>query len=272
MKLGVCLMYTGNESVEARFIRTSEMGFRYIQFICWKPELFTKENAEYIIELCRKYDIAISAFWCGWTGPKKWNFTEGPTTLGLVAGKYRRTRIKELCLGADFAEWLGVTDIVTHMGFIPENPSDKNFIPTCNAIKKVAEYMKEKGQNLLFESGQETPTAMLRCFETVNTGNLYVNLDTANLILYGKANPVDALDVIGTYVRNVHAKDGFYPTNGEKLGREVRLGDGKVDFPRFIARLKELGYDSHITIEREVGEGQARIDIAYAKEFLESLI
>lgn len=62
-------------------------------------------------------------------------------------------------------------------------------------MRTVAEHLKKNGQCLLFETGQETPVTMLRCFEAVGTDNLYVNLDTANLILYGKANPADALDV-----------------------------------------------------------------------------
>ena len=93
---------------------------------------------------------------------------------------------------------------------------------------------------------------MLRCFEKVGMDNLGVNLDTANVILYGKANPVDALDVFGKYVMNIHAKDGLYPTNGHDLGREVRIGDGKVDFQALFKKLHELGYDSYVTIEREI--------------------
>ena len=63
------------------------------------------------------------------------------------------------------------------------------------AVKAIAMNLKRNGQNLLFETGQETPVVLLRLFETVGTGNLYVNLDPANLILYGKGNPVDSLDV-----------------------------------------------------------------------------
>ena len=116
-----------------------------------------------------------------------------------------------------FAHKLGITDVVTHMGFIPENPYDPNFSSFCIAVRTVAEHLKKNGQCLLFETGQETPVTMLRCFEAVGTDNLYVNLDTANLILYGKANPADALDVFGKYVRNLHAKDGCYPTNGHEM-------------------------------------------------------
>jgi len=165
-----------------------------------------------------------------------------------------------------------VTDVVTHMGFIPENPYDPNFAPFCIAVRTVAQHLQANGQYLLFETGQETPVAMLRCFEAVGTDNLGVNLDTANLILYGKANPVDSLDVFGKYVRNIHAKDGFYPTNGHSLGKEVKLGTGKVDFPAFFRGLKALGYDSHVTIEYEVADDDHLQVILDSRDYLQKII
>lgn len=104
------------------------------------------------------------------------------------------------------------------------------------------------------------------------TVNLGVNLDTANVILYGRANPVDALDVFGKYVRNLHAKDGCYPTNGHDLGMETRIGEGKVDFNRLFEKLHEIGYDSYVTIEREIEGEEQNKDILYAKEYLENII
>ena len=65
-------------------------------------------------------------------------------------------RIENLCDGADFAHKLGITDVVTHMGFIPENPYDPNFSSFCIAVRTVAEHLKKNGQCLLFETGQET--------------------------------------------------------------------------------------------------------------------
>ena len=147
-------------------------------------------------------------------------------------------------------------------------------IAECVAVSAEKEYDRNAHQHqyLLFETGQETPVTMLRCFEQVGTDNLAVNLDTANLILYGKANPVDALDVFGKYVRNLHAKDGFYPTTGHDLGCEVRIGDGKVDFRALFRKLKELGYDSYVTIEREISGEQQEEDIRYAKAYLENIV
>lgn len=79
-------------------------------------------------------------------------------------------RIKNLCDGADFAHKLGIENIVTHMGFIPENPNAPEFAPFCVAVRQVAEHLKKNGQRLLFETGQETPVTMLRCFEKTGAG------------------------------------------------------------------------------------------------------
>ena len=130
---------------------------------------------------------------------------------------------------------------------------------------RCAEHLAANGQNLLFETGQETPVTMMRCFEKVGRDNLRVNLDTANLILYGKANPVDALEVFGKYVANLHAKDGLYPTNGHDLGKETPIGQGKVDFPALVRKLYDLDYHGYMTIEREIDGDQQIADIREAK-------
>lgn len=272
MKIGVCVNFDEIGGMSKKFKDLKSEGFDNCQLISWKPVLWTDENSEIIKKLTEENGITISAFWCGWEGPCVWNFYDGQITLGLVPPEYRTMRIKNLCDGADFAHKLGVKNVVTHMGFIPENPNDPQFAPFCVAVRQVAEHLKKNGQNLLFETGQETPVTMLRCFEKVGMDNLGVNLDTANVILYGKANPVDALDVFGKYVMNIHAKDGNYPTNGLDLGSEVRIGDGKVDFKALFKKLHELGYDSYVTIEREI-EGEQQIsDIRHAKKYLGDII
>jgi len=101
--------------------------------------------------------------------------------------------------------------------------------------------------------------------------NLGINLDPANLILYGKGNPIDALDVFGKYVRNIHAKDGLYPTDPMKLGKEAKVGTGRVRFPEFVRRLNEIGFSGEFIIEREIsGEQQAR-DILETIKYLQEL-
>ncbi len=270
MELGVFISL--EENVEERFKLLAENGFKTCQLNVWLPEFMTDEYAEKVLECTKKYDVRITACWCGWSGPAEWNFTEGPHTLGLVPVTYRHMRAEELKKKFDFAKKLGVTDVITHVGFLPEVPTTTEYQELICTLKDVAAYAKNNGQNFLFETGQETPVTLKRTIEDIGTGNLGINLDPANLICYGKANPVDALDVFGEYVRNIHGKDCLYPTNGYDLGKEVRLGDGKVNYPAFIKKLKEIGYDGPITIEREISGDEQTQDIIYAKELLEKLI
>ena len=271
MNVGIVITHT-KDNMEEKFSQAAAQGFHHCQMTSWDPDHWTDEDAEKIRGLCEKYDMEITAFWCGWAGPRTWNFIDGPETLGIVPLAYRGQRVQNLIDGAAYARKLGVTDVVTHMGFIPENMSDPNYPGVRAAVTEIARVLKSFGQNLLFETGQETPVVLLRLFEDVGTGNLYVNLDPANLILYGKANPVDSLQVFGKYVRGVHAKDGFYPTNGRELGREVKVGEGLVNFPRLLKGLKECGFDGSLTIEREISGPQQTADIKETQKYLTQLI
>jgi sugar phosphate isomerase/epimerase len=202
--------------------------------------------------------VSVCAFWSGVPGPAKWNFTQGPVTLGLVPPEHREQRSAALKKGADFAKRIHAKAVITHCGFIPENMTDPLYDGVVEAIRQVAEYCKSLGLEFWFETGQETPVVLLRTIERIGTGNLGINLDPANLLMYGKANPIDALDVFGQYVRNVHVKDGMYPTNGDELGQEVQVGRGKVRFPEFVERLKEIGFNGELIIEREIKEGREK--------------
>lgn len=271
MNVGIIIGHSG-EGMEAKFAHAAEQNFKHCQLVSWNPALWTEEKAEEIITLRDKYGVEITAFWCGWSGPTRWNFTEGPEMLGIVPVAFRAQRLQNLMDGAAFARRLGVQDVVTHMGFIPENLTDPNYPGVLAAVTVLAQELKRHNQNLLFETGQETPVVLLRLFESIGTGNLYVNLDPANLILYGKANPVDSLDVFGDYVRGVHAKDGLYPTNGRELGHEVKVGEGKANFPALLKGLKAHGFDGSLTIEREISGEQQTKDIQETQKYLQELI
>jgi sugar phosphate isomerase/epimerase len=99
----------------------------------------------------------------------------------------------------------------------------------------------------------------VRAIEAIGTGNCGINFDTANLILYGNGDALDALEMFGKYVLDTHIKDGLYPTDGKKLGREVKVGEGMANIPEVIKRLQSVGYKGNYIIEREIsGEEQTR--------------
>ena len=163
--------------------------------------------------------------------------------------------------------------VFNQWGYIPEVPSDSLYEPTVEAVREIASHCKGNGQMFLNETGQETPITLLRTIQDVGLDNVGVILDAANLVLYGKGNPLDALDVIGKYVRGVHAKGGFYPTDPRFIGKQVPAAQpSKVDWPRIIRRLKDLGYDGTVTIEPVTGEATQDQEIRSDKAYLEKLI
>lgn len=268
VNIGVLVNINKETNVVKEFEKIRDLQLQSCQVCFWDPALYTDEYAAQINMAVKQTGVQISAVWAGWTGPCFWNFYEGPITLGLVPHAYRHTRLQELLAASDFAEKINVTDIVTHVGFLPENPNDPDFMGVVAALKYLAGYMKNKNQFFLFETGQETPTTLVRTIECVGTGNLGINFDTANLILYGKSNSVDAANTFGKYVRNLHCKDGEFPTNGSELGVEKALGQGKANIAEVLKILKGCGYSGPLTIEREIHGDEQIKDIKAARDLL----
>jgi L-ribulose-5-phosphate 3-epimerase len=224
-------------------------------------------------QACTKYGVNVTSISEHNPGKRIFNFYEGPLTIGIIPAATREVRMRALKMSADIAVAVGVPAIHTHCGFIPEDPNDPIYPQAVAAVKELAGYCKERGISLLCETGQETPITLLRLIDDVGTGNVFVNLDVANLILYGKGNPVDAMEVIGPLVRGIHAKDGRFPTNPRELGLETAIGEGKVDFPKFFEQLRRVNYRGSMMIEREVGQEEERKrDVLKSKIFLENMI
>jgi sugar phosphate isomerase/epimerase len=225
-----------------------------------------------IREASSKYGIEITALMTLGSGRMVWTLRDGPHTIGLVPRDTRQSRIDALKKASDLAKACGLKAVHTHCGFIPEVPSDPLYRETVDAMHEVVSYCGQNGQTFLCETGQESPITLLRAIEDVGLSNIAVNLDVANLILYGKGEPVGALDVLGKYVRGMHAKDGLYPTDPYGLGEEVPIGRGKVRFAEVFRKLKELSYAGPVTIEREISGPRQQSDIRASKTYLEEVI
>jgi sugar phosphate isomerase/epimerase len=233
---------------------------------------FTSDLAGRLRQALDKHAIEATSLVVGGPGKEIWDFYQGPLTIGLAPRETRAARIAHIKKASDFAKQCGIPAVQTHCGFIPENPNDELYRETVMAMREVAAYCNSNGQNFRYETGQETPITLVRAIQDVGLDNQGVNFDLANLILYGKANPVDAIELLGPFVQGIHAKDGLWPTNPKELGEEVPIGRGKVDFPRIIKRLKELNYRGAVTIEREISGARQLEDVRAAKAYLEKLI
>jgi len=234
--------------------------------------VFQPNLAQSLVEARDKHGIELTSLVTGGPGEEVYDFYAGPRTIGLVPQETRSARIARLKSASDFAQQCGIPAVQTHCGFIPENPNDPVYRELIAAAKEVVAYCEHNGQNFRYETGQETPITLIRAIHDVGLENQGVNFDLANLILYGKANPVDAIELLAPFIQGIHAKDGLWPTNPRELGQEVPIGKGKVDFPRIISRLKELNYRGALTIEREVSGPKQLEDVRSEKTYLEKLV
>ena len=258
---------------EAVIARVKELGFNNC-FLSLDVYLgkYTKALAQQMGSLLEKYGVTPTTAEVVNPGKLVWDFADGPSTIGLVPPATRTARMDALKQTSDFAKMLGITQIQTHCGFIPEDPKDSLYEGTVLAIREVAKHCAGNGQKFLMETGQETPTTMSRAIHDVDQPNLGVGLDTANLILYGKANPVDAVTILGPHIHSIHAKDGKWPTDPMKLGDEVLIGTGDVNFQQVFSKLHAIGYTGAVTIERETSGPQQIADVKAEKRYLEHVL
>ena len=257
------------KDIDSTFKRINDLGFR-------SCELYTSsygiEMASPLQEAMKKYGIEVLALFTLGPGKTNWDFYAGQENIGLVSREFRRARIDALIQLSELAKLCNIKMIETHVGYIPENPNDSNYKETVVALKEVVTHCAGNDQVFLYHAGQETPTTLLRTIEDVGLENQGIGMDTANLIMYDRGHPVHALNIYGKYIKLVNCKDGLYPTDSRNLGKEVQIGEGQVNFPIFINKLKNIGYNGPVIIEREASrDKQWENDITQSRQFLQVL-
>ena len=192
-------------------------------------------------------------------------------TVGYVPRATREERERRTYEVADFARKLGIPGLATHIGCLPHDPSDPDYVEVLELVRRVCDRCAGNGQTFALETGQEPATALLGFLHAADRPNLGINFDPANMILYGSGEPMAALDALKDHVITVHCKDGTWPDTPGEWGAETPLGEGDVGMGRYVAALQGIGYRGPLTIEREiVGEAQ-REDIRHAIDLLNGL-
>jgi L-ribulose-5-phosphate 3-epimerase len=195
-------------------------------------------------------------------------------TVGLVPERTRAERMARTKRVADVANELGIKSVACHIGFVPHDPHHPSYAAIRDVARELCDHCGRHNQSFTLETGQEPAEVLLQFLADVNRPNLKINFDPANMILYGSGDPIEALRKLGQYVISVHCKDGDWPPKDDKtaLGKERALGTGSVDFPRFIATLKEIGYEGILSVEREEpDQTQRAADIRTAVKLLKTL-
>ena len=223
--------------------------------------------------LTAEHFTAITAV-CSYLGE---DYTDVPTvqqTVGLVPRTPQAERVERTKTVSDVAKELGIESVACHIGFVSHDFGSTAYSTIRDVARDICDHCGANGQSFTLETGQEPAKVLLQFIEDVKRPNLNINFDPANMILYGTGDPVEALGVLGQYVVSVHCKDGDWPPidKPEALGVEKALGEGSVDLPAFLSKLKEIGYRSVLSIEREEKDEKKKADdIRKAITLLKSL-
>src|SRR5262245_61107677 len=133
------------EGADHALQKVSELGFPTCQLSTWRGNQLEDETAAQVRRAAAHHQVEISTIWAGLPGRHVWDFLEGPTTIGLVPPESRAERLAVLKRSTEFAVQVGVPSITTHVGFIPENPSDPAYPPVVEALREIATYCAERG-------------------------------------------------------------------------------------------------------------------------------
>ncbi len=223
---------------------------------------------------CEAEDFAVATVFAAYRGEDYADIPTVQRTVGFIPPATRDEREARTLEVSRFAAEMGAPGIATHIGFVPEDRAHPDYQAVKGMVQRVCDDAAGRGQTFALETGQEPAATLLEFFQDVDRSNLRINFDPANMILYGTGDPIEALGILAPHVVSVHCKDGDWPPEGVPgaLGTERPLGQGSVGMERYIAKLKEIGYDGILSIEREVPDQEQRLkDIAGAVKLLKGL-
>ena len=279
MEIGIMLSvavgdHPGQEHLtpQAQLEKAKAVGVDNVQLGCPPDEFLAGEGFMELKESIESSGIRVTTVFCGFEGESYADIPTVRSTVGYVPEETRAERVEKTYAISEFARGLGVDAVAAHIGFIPEDENDPLFQQMVETQRTIADYCAQNGQVFSLETGQETGEGLLHFLQTVDRPNVKVNFDPANMILYGCGEPIAAMDAVKDYIVSVHAKDAVWSEHpGETWGAETPLGEGDVGMDRFVEKLKQIGFDGFITIEREIAGPEQIEDMKKGVELLRSL-
>ena len=221
------------------------------------PENLTSEKRKEFLKLVKDNGLTVSAL-CGDLGGG-----------GFIHKDLNKERVEKSKRIIDLAKDLETDVVTTHIGVVPSDPNHDRYKIMQEACFELAEYADSINAHFAVETGPETSAVLKGFLDSLNSTGVGVNLDPANLVMVTG----DAKDGKQLFFRDPEIvygiKKDVIVTDDSFI--EVPLGEGSVDFPKYLAALEEIGYKGFLTVEREVGDNPEK-DIKSAVNFLKEIM
>jgi L-ribulose-5-phosphate 3-epimerase len=272
LEVGVCSWSLQVKSIPELKGFLDRLGINLVQIACGDPHHAAWDEGDAMPKAAKAAGFQLGGAMLGFPGEDYTTPKHIERTGGFGDPALRPERLERFKWALDRTGELGLTDLMLHAGFIPEvgDPGRKPFLDTLGTVSQLA---AAKNVTVAFETGQESSALLRRTLDDLKCPNLKVNFDPANMLLYDKDDPIQAVELLAPDIRTVHVKDANRPTVPGQWGEEVPLGKGQTDTRTFLLTLKRVGYTGPLFIEREVGDQQQRFtDIAHGVRFIREVL
>lgn len=268
LAIGVCSWSLQVKNVPELKGFLDRLGIDVVQIACGDPHHASWDEGDAMPAAAKVAGFRMSGAMLGFPGE---DYTS-PQTIEKTGGfgdpATRPERLERFKWALARTKELGLTDLMLHAGFLPPvgNPGRASFLDT---LGQVGELGRQAGVVVAFETGQEPAALLRRTLDDLKSPNLKVNFDPANMLLYDKDDPIEAVELLAPDIRSVHVKDANRPPQPGVWGEEVPLGRGQTNTKLFVKTLRKVGYRGPLCIEREVGTQEERYrDIEHGVRFL----
>lgn len=238
------------------------------------PENLSQSDRKELLHLIKDNGLEIAAL-CGDLGGH-----------GFAIREDNPIRIERSKRIIDLAKDLETNIVTTHIGVIPESPDHERYKILKEACEQLGEYADQVEASFAIETGPEKVLVLKNFLDNLRSNGVKVNYDPANLLMVTGDDPIEGVYLLRDYIVHTHAKDGvmnkqtdpeivynFFAKGGiedfrlEDYFKEYPLGEGHLEFEHYLKALGDIGYNSYLTIEREVGKNPEK-DILEAVKFL----
>lgn len=268
-RLAVCSWSLQPQTPKQLIDQLNEIGLRRIQ-CALDPIRENPGGWGQFAEDCARSGVVLASGMFGCVGEDYSTMESIKRTGGIVPDSTWDENWKNIQTTAELAQRMRLKLVTFHAGFLPHEEKDPAFSKLLHRMRMVADIFAARGIDLALETGQETAATLHGFLMKLGRTNIGVNFDPANMILYEKGDPIDALRTLGSWLKQCHIKDAKRTRVSGQWGDEVVAGTGEVNWPDFFKTLSELRFKGNLCIEREAGNQRVQ-DIRAAKQFIEQL-
>ena len=196
----------------------------------------------------------------------------GTTGDGFVTEEWRASRMLFAARQIHWAKKHGIKYITCHVGALSAIGEGAPYDRMIADFRQLLRFAEEADQFFLFETGPESVAGLKQIFADIDSPNLGINFDPANLLYFNHDDPSVLVEEMWQRIKVVHCKDAVRPAKGEQYGHETVLGQGGTNFVQLMHNLLSKGYRGPLIIERELPYGpEQQKDVAEAIQLLKEI-